>query len=187
LNKQPCNTGRLGKIRVLAVVLLTVVIGMAPVPPVQGSIPYLPSTGPAPLRFELAATPGFAWAWKQLRVAEIASAAARGAGTADKATNAVAPTTVSSAITNIVTGASVKLAGPVATKKPELLPDNVTLPDPSDEVADPVSPQALAEFFKPGAGGKTPNGTAATRPGQIGFSPPAPKAAPESRAVYKSQ
>jgi hypothetical protein len=140
-----------------------------------------------PLRFELAAAPGLAWTWKQLRVAECPPGAARSAESPAAATNSVAGPTLSPVVTNSVHGSSVAVAGPVETPNSGPQPDSGMQPERSDDVTIPVSPEVLVEFFKPVAGGKAAHGATGTKPGQIGFTPPAPKGGPESQAIYKTQ
>lgn len=173
--------------RNLAVILLTVVTGLAVVRPLPAAVAYLPCIGPAPLRFELATAPGLAWAWKQLRVADKTGAAGHSAPPPAAATNDVATPTLAAVGTNTVLGATGAKVTLLDKNNAEPPPAAEVTPESDDDVTVPVTPQMLSGFFKPDAAGKTPGGSAGGKPGQIGFTPPTPKGGTESRAVYRVQ
>jgi hypothetical protein len=173
------------------VFILTVVIGTALARPTPGAVAYLPSVGPAPLRFQAATAPGLEWAWKRLQAPDKNNAPARSAETLVSPTNGVVANSTGTAATNTVTKAdSVSAASGVSQgDKTATEPswDAGMMPDQSDDLSTPVTPQVLAEFFKAGPGGKNPGAGAGGKAGQIGFTPPTPKSGAESRATYKTQ
>jgi len=178
--------GRLDNMRVLAVV-----VGMVAVWPVSGTIAYLPSIGPAPMRLEPVMAPEAAMAWKLLRPApasaEVLAVSAAAAGTTTNATQDVAIKSVASAATNIITAISGPAAGSVEKTNTDVFANTMMPPVQPGDSSSPITPQLLVDFFKPVPGGKNPAGTAVFTPMEIGFTPPAPKAALESRAIYKSE
>jgi hypothetical protein len=173
------------------VFILTVVIGLAWARPMPGAVAYLPCVGPAPLRFQVATAPGLEWAWKQLRAPDKNNAAARSSESLVSPANAVVANSTATAATNVEAKADSGTAtnGVNPGDKPAAEPswDTGMMPDQSDDLSTPVTPQVLAEFFKAGPGGKTAGGGAGGRAGQIGFTPPTPKSGVESRATYKTQ
>jgi hypothetical protein len=165
--------------------------GMAVVWPVSGGDAYLPSIGPVPLRFELATVPGTLLTWPSLRPAPAAKASAP-VPVVDSPTNAIheiAGKPLSPVVTN---GVSISAVSPPASdpkeeKAPEMSPDSVVLTDHPGNPSDPVMPQQLATFFQPASAGKNTKTAVILMPDSVGFTPPMPKAAAESRAVYKIQ
>jgi len=177
--------GRLGKMRKFAGMMLTVLTAMAGTHSMQGAVAYLPCIGPSPLRFEPMADPGASLAWKSLRPlpppAQIMEAMTN-------ATNDVVIKESSTPNTNnTIVAASAPTAVPVEANNSGSAANPVILPASSDDSSSPVTAQILAGFFKPSAGGKNTTGNAVILPTQLGFTPPSPNSAPESKAVYKSQ
>lgn len=180
-----------GKIRKFAGVMPAIGLGLLVALPASGAIAYLPSIGPAPLRYEPATDPDALLAWKSLRLAQRPAAdagvPAPATPTLTNANNEAVWPAGSSPATNTSHAAAVPVPDPGATTNSDMIPDFMRLPDTSNDSSGPVTPQLLAGFFKPGPGGKNPDGTAVFVPMEIGFTPPSPKPAPESRATYKTQ
>ena len=192
LNKQLFSMGRRPKAGKFIGLMMVLATGVVMVSHARGSTAYLPTVGPAPLRFEPITTPETTLAWKPLLLT-----AARPPGnagvptpaaetTVTNATNSVAAMAVSAPVTNVINAVSGPMADPGEQKEPELLLIPPIFPVESNQLSGPVTPQILVEYLKPGLGGKNPAGTAVILPVGIDFTPPAPKPA-ESRAVYKSQ
>jgi len=171
---------------------------MAVTHPVRGAlaIAYLPSIGPAPMRFELAADPGPAFDWKLLRsLSPATNSSPVPVPVAETITNTNADTVLKagslSSTNDTITAASTPAADPGAGSHLEIPPGSMVLPSSSDESSSPVTAQILAGFFKPTSGGKKLGGrdsagAAMFMPVDVGFTPPSPSPAPESKAVYKS-
>ena len=177
--------------RVFAGVLLTVVTGMVAVSPAVGAIAYLPSVGPAPLRFELTTDPGASLAWKSLRPL-LQPGAGTGilipaAQTTTNATNDVVSKASSLPATNVISTASVLAADQGERKNSDTIPEPMIFPGQTDESSSPVTAQILAGFFKPVPGVKNPDGTVVFVPAEIEFIPPSARPVNESQAIYKSQ
>jgi len=183
--------GRLDIVRKFAGVVPAILIGMVAVSAVSGTIAYLPSIGPAPMRFEPVMASDAAMAWKLLRPApapaEVLAVSASAAGTTTNATQGVAIKPISLATTNIITAVSGPAAGPVDKTNTDVFAGTMMPPVQPGDSSSPITPQLLVDFFKPVPGGKNPAGTAVFTPMEIGFTPPAPKAGLESRAIYKSE
>jgi hypothetical protein len=65
-------------------------------------------------------------------------------------------------------------------------PVPVVVPASAANFAKPVTPQILAEYFKPSPAGRTRNHTALFIPAEFGMAPPPPPLpANQSKAVYK--
>jgi hypothetical protein len=169
-------------------VTLAIVTGMVAAHPAIGGVAYLASVGPAPLRFEMA-TSGMPLAWKPLRL-ELSPEGNAGVSTpavetTASATNVPVLEIISSAVTNTLTKVSTPAADSGAKKNLEKSPDTVVFPVLPGDSSIPVTPQMLSVFFKPVPGGKNPAAIAVAASLGIGFTPPSPKVAAESRATYK--
>ena len=161
--------------------LLTVAAGLAAVPTVTGTTPYLPAIGPAPLRFESA--PAAVPAWKTLRLTINGGLPLRETGTLPAATNAVLNSGpgVSS---NAVPPAASPAAAPIGKLDAGAVVESAVSSRLSGDSVDPVSAQMLSEFFKPTQSRTNSAGT--FNPGAIKFTPPAPKAGSGSRPANKT-
>ncbi len=196
LKTQLCSNGRLNKLRKLAGLMFGVAMAMSAMSAVGGAIAYLPSIGPAPMRFEPAEDPDTMFAWKSLNpltpTAKNSSASVPDTGIVTNATNAVIGAAGSLPSTNdTIVAASTLSANPGAKTNLETSPGSAIWPS-SDESSSPVTAQILAGFFKPAPGGKPvgekdSTGTAVIVQPDIGFTPPSPGPAPESKAMYRSQ
>ena len=133
---------------------------------------YLPMVGPAPLRFEAVPAPGAADAWKLLLLAQKAARAA----VATNATNVAVITPIPAATTNAANLVSLPLVSRPDETNSETAPDAAMLPPMGDDTFDPSTPQAWADFFKPGSGGRF----GGPRTEEPRFVPPAPKSATET-------
>jgi hypothetical protein len=167
----------------------------------RGATPYLPETGPAPLRFETAPSADAVLKWKPLLLTPVqpetnTNPPAPAANISVDATNAsdvVVSKTDSAPVanTNSLVASVTNAPAPVAVSEENsntAAAVNVTpLPAGSENSVNPVTPQILAEFFKPGRGGKNGNNAVVFVPADIQFTPPVPQSqsANQSRAVYK--
>lgn len=173
--------------------MLIIVAGMAVVWPVSGGDAYLPRIGPVPLRFELAMAAGTSLAWLPLRSAPGAAGQARTpvpvAGIPANATNEVAGKTLPPVATNniSISASSPSAADPKGKTALDISPDPVILTDHPGDSPDLVMPQQLATFFQPAPDGKNTKTAVILMSDGVGFTPPMPRAAAESRAVYKTQ
>jgi hypothetical protein len=173
--------------------MLIIVAGMAVVWPASGGDAYLPRIGPVPLRFELATAPGTSLAWLPLRSAPGTAGKARTsvpvAGIPANATNEVAGKTLPPVATNniSISASSPPAADPKGKTAPDISPDPVILTDRPGDSPDLVMPQQLATFFQPARDGKNTKTAVILMPDGVGFTPPMPKAATESRAGYQTQ
>lgn len=162
----------------------------------HGAVAYLPAIGPAPLRFEQAPATGAVLTWKPLLLpaalpAETNKAPDTAKTPANTTNNGVAILTANAAPpaqatiqTNNSTASSLAAIKTGDNNKPEMAPAPALFPAAQTGALGPVTPQMLAEFFKPGPGGRDQNQTAVFVPAEINFQPPPPPPA-ESRAVYK--
>ncbi len=173
---------------------------------------YLPSIGPAPMRFEPTTDPSALAKWDPLLLPagqQIASAAETNsskpaAETTTNATETNAPETVAKAITPPETNrvpTPISAPAEVATASnppPATLPapanpdaasdassDYFVQPVQSVDLSTPVTPQILAEYFKPRQGGKNSSAASVVVPLNITFIPPTAPAPVQSRATYK--
>ena len=162
----------------MTVILLTVAAGLAVVPPATGTAPYLPTIGPAPLRFESA--PTAAPAWKTLSLTVNGGLPVRVTETPPAATNVVLnPGPVVS--TNAVAAPA---AAPVGKLDAGAVVESAVSSRLMGDPADPVSAQMMIDFFKPSQVRTNSAGT--SNLGAIKFTPPAPKAGSGSRTVNKT-
>jgi len=173
--------------RELAVGMFIIAAGLVATPGWCGAVAYLPSIGPAPLRFELVLPPDMAMAWKSSTPAAVAAVPAPAAETMTNANNAAALKTIPTTVTNTIIAVSAPATEPLEKTNLEAIAGPLNLPVQPDDASSPIASQLLAEFFKPASDGKTLAGTAVFTPVEIGFTPPSVKSAPESRAIYKSQ
>jgi hypothetical protein len=171
-------------------------VGTGPISGAEtGGDAYLPSIGPVPLRFELALSPDVSssLAWKPLRLAQRpekkTSVPVPVAGTPANATNEVVGKSLPPVATNSISISASSLPGadPKGKTTADISPDSVTLTDRPGDSHDLVMPQQLATFFQPAPDGKNTKTAVILMPDGVGFTPPLPKAAAESRAVYKIQ
>jgi hypothetical protein len=136
---------------------------------------YLPVTGPSPMRIQVALRAQYTFPTHKIA----------------KADEANAPTGI---VTNEVPTLPVTATETSTNSEPTTLPV-MTIGDtaPQIPVASAtaaaemllVTPQMLAEFFKPGPGGT--NGTSVFVPVQFNFAPPMQKSPASSQAIYKNQ
>jgi hypothetical protein len=161
--------------------MFVIVTGMVVAYPVPGEVAYLPSIGPVPLRFETATRPGPSPAGKTLRAMRQPEAAAtNGVGLIN-----IPPTATNT--TNTLSAVSAPVADSGAKTNSETSLVTTFAFGGTGNSTDLILPQKLADYFQPAAGGDKTNETAVFVPEGIGFTPPLPKAAAESRAVYISQ
>lgn len=166
--------------------MLAVVAASVMALPVRGSVPYLRSVGPVPLRLAMVHPAGLPPGWKPLKYVlwpELDPA------NAHRATNGVAskevavkpaPTVI---YTNIPNPAPVVLsAGPVDQTNAAPAPV-IIMPVRSNGDVDPVSSQTLSDYFRP-APGSNAGGPGRVDERKFGFTPPAPKSSPPSEATY---
>jgi hypothetical protein len=189
--------GRQRKLWRLACVILVVTTAIAITHAFGGAIAYLPSIGPAPMRFEPVADPDAAFAWKLLRPLQPTTGSSAVtvpvAETVTNTTNGLVFMASPLPSTNdAIAAASTPAADPGTSKNLETFPGSTALLASSDGSSSPVTAQILAGFFKPTAGAKNLGGTNLTgavvfMPADIGFTPPSPGPVPESKAIYKSQ
>jgi len=182
--------------RKITVVMLTVMAGMLAAHPVQGGIAYLPSIGPAPMRFEVTTNSDESLAWKSLcpllPAVESSNVPVPEVTALNPDTNDVVIKVSSAPVTNALASASVSAAKPGENKNSETSPGTVMLPVQTDESSNPIIPQLLAGFFKPTPagkkpGGRNPAGAAVFMPAEIGFTPPSSTPVPVSQASYKTE
>lgn len=171
MNDQLCNLGRRANLRGRAGLILIVLTGQLVAHP---SSAYLPAVGPAPLRFEAVPAPGAAEAWKLVLLAQKAALAAM----ATNATNVAVSTPIPAANTNAANLVTLPVVSLPDETNSETVPDATVLPPLGEDTFDPSTPQAWADFFKPGAGGRF----AGPRTEEPRFVPPAPKSAKENGA-----
>jgi hypothetical protein len=179
LNKLFCNPDRSGHFRAVTVIVLTVAATLAVVPTVTGTSPYLPTVGPAPLRFESA--PAVAPAWRTLRLTINGGLPLPVRENPPAATNDPA---LNTGTTNAVPQIAQPAPAPIGKLDAGAVVESVMSPRLPGDSVDPVSAQMLIEFFKP-APVRT-NSAGAFNSGAIKFTPPAPKAGPESRSANKT-
>ena len=137
---------------------------------------YLPVTGPTPLRFEIAMTRVFDFA----SVGKILVLPLRPESVE---TNIVSPVvTVTESNTSPATITISTTSGGDEAPAPE----PPVAPHPADNLL-VITPQMLAEYFKPFPGATNAGGVSVFLPVQVGFTPPTDKAPVASRATYKVQ
>ena len=148
----------------------------------HGGGAYLPTTGPTPLRFEMAMARTFA-----LPPAKSAEHLAQTEdqkpviGPAQTLTNTVPePLTVSSAEPNMSAAPQTFSLGE------SMAPVPTAAYSPAGDMP-LITPQRVAEYFKPAPGSTNAAGVSVFVPAQIGFTPPMEKSPASSRATYKVQ
>jgi hypothetical protein len=159
--------------------ILTVAAGLAVVPPVTGTAPYLPTVGPAPLRF--ASPPAAAPAWRTLPLTVNGGLPLRVKETTAAATNDFV---LNPGTTNAVPLAAPSAPAPIGKLDAGAVVESAVSSRLSGDSEDPVSAQMLIEFFKP-AQVRT-NSAGAVNPEAIKFTPPAPKAGSGNRPANKT-
>ena len=137
---------------------------------------YLPSIGPARLRFEAAAIPEKVFSW----VSPVADKPAAAAGTNRPPEISVAPTKTDGAITLIDSK-----TGETVPSLPENLSTILTKETHSANDMLVVTPEMLVDYFKPGADATNQTNVRVVAP--VGFMPPPSAASPSSQAIYRSQ
>ncbi len=161
------------QIRGLACVMSVIAAGSYAVHSAPGSAAYLPSAGPAPLRFELAVANPASLANK------IALPAVKPSADLSTHSPAVATATNVIAQATFVAGATNAQAAPVADGT------SVSAVSPTPDTP-PVTPEMVADFFSPPPAATNGVPVAAPVPVNVGFMPPSAQPA-TSRATYKVQ
>lgn len=162
-------------------------------PRLPASTAYLPVIGPAPLRLETMPAPGATWSWKfpipAARAVEPTNPPAPAVAATTNINSPVNPPVAAALATNadqapaaLTTGANAQTnVNVVATAPPPAI-----LPlAPGDTMT--ITPQLLADYFKPMPGAENSAAPVMFVPAEAGFTPPIPQPAPESRAVYQTQ
>ena len=138
---------------------------------------YLPITGPAPLRFEVA--------FVRPAVLALAPAPEQRGEKSDEPT----PFTTRAAPTNtpeeIHYSAGETNASPAASAETEMNGPSVIHPSADNLLV--ITPQMLAEYFKPAPGATNAAGGSVFLPVAVGFTPPTEKPPVRSRATYKTE
>ena len=141
---------------------------------------YLPATGPAPLRFEVAMVRSFTF--PKLKPADISTKT----NVTEKTQSASASTEKSSAAAPSDPAQEIN---PLPQTNPigeSVLPIGQRSSDPSSAAGDTlITPQILTEYLKPNLGAT--NGPSASVLVPFNFTPPTAKSPGESRATYKVQ
>lgn len=163
---------KISTIRQLAAAGLLAAVAAAP----AGSA-YLPVTGPTPLRFEVAF----------VRPAVLALATAPASLPEKPEANPPAPTGAAPTNTTeeIRYSAGEPQAAPVAAGETEMSDASVIHPSADNLLV--ITPQMLAEYFKPAPGGTNAAGVSAFLPVSVSFTPPTDKPQARSRATYKTE
>ena len=192
------SIGRRTSRRKLVGIILIITAGLVVTAHARGAAAYLPSIGPAPLRIEPEPAPGTVPNWKPLllpatRPVENTNPPAPAVEALTANTNDIVIKVASSPATNATTYTNTnRLVAVVAANSDD--ESNLDVPSvpmifpvTSDDLTSPVTPQILAEYFKPNPGreGKDQSGTSLFMPIDVGFTPPAPMPATPSQAVYK--
>ena len=157
---------------------------MATATAINADSAYLPVTGPPPLRFEVAMTRTFDFSTvgKNAVPPPKTEAVSVLMEPAHGSTNAAA-TVVSITESN---GSVLSVALPNTAPEESVVPEPPVAPHPADNLL-VITPQMLAEYFKPFPGATNAAGVSVFLPVQIGFTPPTDKAPVASRATYKVQ
>lgn len=167
--------------RELAAAWTTFILASATAMAARGSGAYLPITGPTPLRFESAMARTFAL--PPVKSAEHPDAKPA-IEPAPALTNA-APESLT--VSNAEPGTSIAPTGPQTFPLGESIsPVPTAAYSPASDVP-LITPQMLAEYFKPARGSTNAAGVSVFVPAQIGFTPPMEKSPASSRATYKVQ
>lgn len=158
---------------------------MAMATAVDAGSAYLPVIGPTPLRFEAAMTRAFDFS--SVGKAAVVpppktEAAPKWMEPAHGSTNTTT-TVVSSTESN---GSILSVAVPTPLPEEPAAPAEFVAPHPADNLL-VITPQMLAEYFKPFPGATNAAGVSVFLPVQVGFTPPTDKAPVASRATYKVQ
>lgn len=142
---------------------------------------YLPVTGPTPLRFEVATTHPFDFSSVGKVVVPPKT---------EMIPQAVdpAPTNTASPVVSITESndSVVSVALPATTPEEPLVPASFMSPHPAGNLL-VITPEILAEYFRPAPGATNAAGVSVFLPVQVGFTPPADKNPAQSRATYKVQ
>jgi hypothetical protein len=163
-----CSVGRFAMPSTVIRVLFAIALGVVGKHTAHGSA-YLPCVGPPLLRFEPAPLHNAAAASPFVMPAVVKRSRV--------AVPAVEPLSNTTNTTNAPATAAV--SPEAADNSGRVSSPIISLPSATDAAV--VTPQMLADFLKPTAGG------AIFVPVKVGFTPPAPPAGESSRAVYKSQ
>jgi hypothetical protein len=165
-----CSTGR-------AAAWVAFILASATALAAHGSGAYLPITGPTPLRFETAMARTFAL--PPAKPAEHLDPKPV-SEPAQTLTNAAPETlTVSNAEPGLGTAETFPLGESMS-------PVPTAANSPAGD-APLITPQILAEYFKPARGSTNATGVSVFVPTQVGFTPPMEKTPASSRATYKVQ
>jgi len=143
----------------------------------RASDAYLPLIGPPPMRFEVALAKTFVYTRAKAVVEETKPLAIASTNAVVELPNVSVPEPVTNAVSEILPS----------------VPDNETVAPvftpPYSPAAEMllITPQMLAEYFKPAPGATNAAGVSVFVPVQLGFTPPTEKTPPSSRATYKTQ
>ncbi len=151
-------------------------VGIGTVSGASTGRPYLPATGPTPLRFEV------------VYVKPPTPAPLVAAGSPVEKPDETDPGTVDPIPTNTLPDVHYSAGEP---RPPTDLPGEATVdPAPPHAVNDRpmiITQQMLAEYFKPAAGSTNAPGVSVFLPVPVTFKPPTDAVAPRSRATYKTE
>ena len=137
---------------------------------------YLPSVGPAPLRFAAVSMRPKIFSWVPPVAAKLAISAQTNLPPMVSA--------VSTGTNETVLLADAKIDARVSSNPENLSTNSISEQHSADELL-VVTPEMLVDYFKPGSNAKNQTNVRVTTP--VGFTPPPSAAEPSSQAIYRSQ